>query len=137
MKHLFVPYQLALLAKEKGFNEECLGNYFTNIEGRLLEGFPKDGHAIWMESNSEQIKPENCTAPLYQQLLDWFASEHNLYIDATIAIREDDSEMFFVCSITKAVMRTRVEWNMKSLPSTYSNKYEALTSVLTESFKLI
>jgi hypothetical protein len=27
MKHLFIPCELSLLAKEKGFNEKCLANY--------------------------------------------------------------------------------------------------------------
>ena len=30
MKHLFLPYNLALLAKEKGFDEEVLGWYNTD-----------------------------------------------------------------------------------------------------------
>ena len=37
MKHLFVPYELALKLKEKGFNEECLARWFcANNEKPIL-----------------------------------------------------------------------------------------------------
>lgn len=33
MKNLFIPYELAVIAKEKGFNEDCLAAYsFTSKE---------------------------------------------------------------------------------------------------------
>ena len=38
MKHLFLPYNLALLAKEKGFDEPCFATYSTN--DRKLSGLP-------------------------------------------------------------------------------------------------
>lgn len=66
MKHLFVPYELALIAKEKGFNEECFGfhetkstiTFFDTEYGSIKEPKEKDGLSI--------------NAPLYQQLIDWF-----------------------------------------------------------------
>lgn len=33
MKKLFIPYELALIAKEKGFNEECIATYTQNTLG--------------------------------------------------------------------------------------------------------
>ncbi len=35
MKHLFVPYELAVIAKEKGFNEECF-KYF--LDQNIVKG---------------------------------------------------------------------------------------------------
>jgi len=79
MKHLFVPYELALLAKEKGFNEPCLAAYRPEDNNELksyeqgdlmdLKGFkPSDFNSEFLVS-----------APLYQQLVDWFR-EKGIYI---------------------------------------------------------
>lgn len=63
MKHLFVPYELALLAKEKGFYEECYAEYsaITN-------------EPIWV-MNGCKLNDTLLNAPLYQQLVDWFVKK--------------------------------------------------------------
>lgn len=67
MKDLFIPYELALLAKEKGFDEPCIKGY--NQDGKITLGY-------YMEDrNSDARYTENkghATAPLYQQIVDWF-----------------------------------------------------------------
>jgi hypothetical protein len=69
MKHLFVPYELALLAKEKGFNENCLGYFDEQNNLRMgLTYFNSSKHA-------------QAVAPLYQQLVDWFDEVYNIRID--------------------------------------------------------
>jgi len=69
MKHLFVPYELALLAKEKGFNEECFACYsYMNTMGLVMA--PKN--------NSNDMG--YIAAPLYQQLVDWFYDKYNILI---------------------------------------------------------
>lgn len=61
MKHLFVPYDLAVKIKEKGFNGHCLAYY--DIGGNLN---------IEKSKNHEQYYQQHCLAPLYQQVIDWF-----------------------------------------------------------------
>ena len=77
MKHLFIPYELALIAKEKGFNEDCLAYY--QDEGNLVccDTNQVKGEFI---PYKEQRDDDSATAPLYQQIVDWFREKHNILI---------------------------------------------------------
>jgi len=70
MKHLFAPYNLSLLAKEKGFNEPCLRYY--NV------GHNKDAPIRLSMFKNEQMG--SVSAPLYQQLVDWLETTHRVLI---------------------------------------------------------
>lgn len=75
MKDLFLPYELALLARKKIFNEECLG-YYCSKDREVYIG------------NIDVLPPFNfdikskviINAPLYQQMVDWLREKHNLHI---------------------------------------------------------
>lgn len=73
MKHLFVPYETAVMAKEKGFDEKCLAHYV----GKKLN--------IGLESSANYLasftKSEICAASLYQQLVDWLREKHQLHLE--------------------------------------------------------
>jgi len=73
MKHLFVPYELALLAKEKGFNEDCLAIWSKRHHNDTPTLIQKN----W---NSGRQGSLDLFAPLYQQLEDWFREGYNLWI---------------------------------------------------------
>ena len=84
MKHLFVSYELALKLKEKGFDEPCFAHY-QNSKGFIPQ------RAILASSSmlyyqQENINPSNqygdqfCTAPLYQQVVDWFREKHDIVV---------------------------------------------------------
>lgn len=74
MKEQFIPYNLVLQLKEKGFNEQCLA-FYNGVGDNMLQ--PVDTDFI----NFRNIG--NCVAaPLFQQVMDWFREEH--YIDITI-----------------------------------------------------
>lgn len=79
LAHLFVPIGIAILAKEYHFNEECIHHYFVSPEGtqdkRLYSNGGQSGKNINSEHNDLQF-----SAPIYQQLVDWFAMKHGLYI---------------------------------------------------------
>lgn len=70
MQHLFVPYELALELKSKGFNEPCLSVYSNKGKLSPLVNFGVQNSNV----------PSYCTAPIYQQVIDWFMEKHNLYI---------------------------------------------------------
>ena len=78
MKHLFVPYEIALQLKEKGFDELCFG-WWCWINGNAAQYYD------YKISNSQLIELNNhfnnCSAPLYQQVIDWLESEKRLLID--------------------------------------------------------
>jgi hypothetical protein len=81
MKHLFIPYALALILKQKGFQEHCFGSYYTNPscdEGeRLVERYC----TYFSLAEFEML------APLYQQVVDFFRDKHSIYI-AVLPFRE-------------------------------------------------
>lgn len=116
MKHLFVPYSLALLAKERGFPQytgSCLGAWEL-----------KDG-VEWFYTGSHPVGL--LAAPLYQQLVDWFREKHEIHIA--------------ICpnQLNKPVLYNYEAFNKISINDGYdlNNYYEALNAALTEAFKLI
>jgi len=86
MKHLFVPYELALLAKEKGFDDECLAWYYKLKERPELNSFQLFEKDYFLDksiicTNSSFGNGYMITAPLYQQLIDWFLMKHDMWIE--------------------------------------------------------
>lgn len=70
MKELFVPYELALLAKEKKFDEDCLAYYNTDPK------LKRDRLVLSKSLNHKYCVP----APLYWQLIKWLYEVHNMFI---------------------------------------------------------
>lgn len=87
MTHLFLSYELSVLAKEKGFNEPCL--YFISQRGVLDRPVTKETY-----TNSEGLR---ITAPLYQQVIEWLVREHKILIqesfDGWRALREENGKV--------------------------------------------
>ena len=70
MEHLFIPYELALKLKEKGFDEPCFTKYLD--ENKKLA----HNYLYYLDHNAiGQIN-----APLYQQVIDWFRDKHKISI---------------------------------------------------------
>lgn len=87
MKNLFVPYELSTAAKKKGFDEPCMAWYTVLIKDGVPEfkyNYEKQG--TWFKHNSDpetltwNDPDSKCSAPLYDQILDWFKKEHKIYI---------------------------------------------------------
>jgi hypothetical protein len=84
MKEQFVTYEIALKLKELDFNEECLCTYAVN--GRRFQRNPSNNMAgeeieepyTWKNS---LIHKSVMTAPLWQQVIDWFREKHNIIIE--------------------------------------------------------
>lgn len=92
MKHLFVPYELAVKLKENGFDEECLAIYckvswsknLNNVELLPTSGScSTEEYPEFMTITNIPIRVdekefgtlEKCSAPLYMQVMDWFDSK--------------------------------------------------------------
>lgn len=71
MKDLFVPYELAVKLRDKGFNVACLATIdqtdFIHIKGTK---YPVRGAMCYMEY----------PAPLWQQVIDWLREEKKIII---------------------------------------------------------
>lgn len=88
MKHLFVPYAIALALKEKGFDEPCFGFHYVYFKGDNVElKIEPNGrtNAAFIKADAKSC----CLAPVYQQVVDWFRDKHSIYI-AVLPFREKD-----------------------------------------------
>lgn len=86
MKNLFLPYNLALLAKEKGFDEPCLAYFFRGYVFNLCSNpmTNTECHKEYstgkktMNSNPNNDLQKTIVTPLYQQITDWFREKHGI-----------------------------------------------------------
>lgn len=127
MKHLFVPDELSLLAKNKGFNEKCLA-IFDN-EGFRLTREPLRNSEL--EGNHWRF-----TYPLYQQLIDWFRNVHSINIEIVFndfgggTTKEDRTWYYYMSSMS--ARHGKGEHGKEMLPY-----YEALNKAIEEALKLL
>lgn len=130
IKH--VPFELALQAKMNGFNQECLA-YYLNLN---------DGHSTIPSRNIDRYTaywndyPRRVSAPLYQQLLEWFITNHNIVIYAknyyfnTIGFKPE----YEVYVNNKQLYH---ETSSSTGVDLYASYYEALDRGIEEAFKII
>jgi hypothetical protein len=148
MKHLFVPYELAKLAKEKGFDEECY-NYYTlgrpQDDSRLIGFRGMNGWQAHVPFNmntkykSKENKDE-FSAPLYQQLVDWFRIKHgySVVVIGCEMLHEENEDGLkgtkggYTWCISKRSKVASALWQ-----PAIEDYYECFTKALEEAFKLI
>lgn len=121
MKQLFLPYELALIAKEKGFDEQCLAYYGDDKEVRQVDGI---GGRFHTSSNAE-IK-DKITAPLYQQIINWFIKEYRIKIRLIPTTSGYDWYEIWIWN------KDKVLWNKHIIERT-----DNLNQAISEAFKLI
>jgi hypothetical protein len=85
MKEQFVPHELALKLKEKGFDGKCFCFYRENgqvAEGSICFGLIHNSlEGVYdYEKHQNPIRKTIVAAPLWQQVIDWFAEKHNIDI---------------------------------------------------------
>ena len=77
MEKEFIPYEQAVVLKELGFDEPCLGLYYPNGKFNIKE---QNGLNCDSDKNSYLDSLENsagfCTAPLYQQAFRFFREKY-------------------------------------------------------------
>lgn len=73
IKGLFVPYEIGLKLKEKGFNEQCLA-FFNGVGDDMIQ--PIDTDFINYRSIGDCV-----AAPLWQQVIDWLREKHGYIIN--------------------------------------------------------
>lgn len=92
MKNLFVPYEIALKLKEKGFDELCFGWFqpevgYTNVQ---INWNAENPHRNSNFKEHENSIGEVIAAPLYQQVVDFFREKHNIEIHNPLKQIEED-----------------------------------------------
>ncbi len=115
-KSLFIPYELAVKAKEKGFNEPCMKGVKDNEE------FTTCGFNLTNNGTTHDF-----TLPLYQQAVDWLREEHGWKIS--------ESEECHPCVVFN-IKKLKADPNGSKfvMADTY---YESLNKAIEETFKMI
>lgn len=133
MNKLFLPYEIAMLAKINGFDEPCLLSY-RNSDGEeqlIPTGIPKHckNSDFFIKSNQD-----NCSAPLYQQALDWLREKHSIHIN--IYEGHDEDKIWWNAELTKVQLGYNYDpINTDDIGAdTY---YEVLNKAIKEAIKLI
>ena len=80
MKELFVPFNIAKALKKKDFDEECLA-IWSNVN-RKTGLYTSKRYSFTIIKQKSQIH-KGISAPLYQQVIDWFREKHNIQINIT------------------------------------------------------
>lgn len=134
MKHLFLPYNLALKLKEKGFNEPCISFYHENNKLNLFNLTNDYSDKFSVIRNTSGI----VTAPIFQQVVDWFIDKHFIYINTKLDSYREPYKL--VPQIQKMELtRTYVEFEKYygHFDNTTKGNYEALKKAIEEALKLI
>jgi len=77
MEKLFVPYEIAVLAKEKGFKEKCFASFcIVDVEPKFMLNDELDELDRIYGIGDNLIT----NAPLYQQLIDWLSRNKIVYL---------------------------------------------------------
>jgi hypothetical protein len=134
LKSLFVTYELALKLKEKGFDEECLTNWDINGIPHLSKYLSTSVKNSYY-SKDNGFNPNVCSAPLYQQVVDWLESEKNILIDITHNYYfEGRSINTWHISITNRYGAVKMSPN--DFPD-FDTRQEALTKTIEQALTLI
>lgn len=123
MKNLFIPYELAIIAKEKGFGEISFAFYNQNTPIRFFSDYDKT------ETNKLILDGFVVNAPLYQQIVDWLREQHDLFI--TISYYKSEGYYSSVGNLKKDSN------DHNFISKDCENYYEALNKAIEEAFKLI
>lgn len=147
LKELFVPYNLAVKLKEKGFDEPCFSFYSNqNKENKLFFDVDVDDNML-TALNQNKFEYKNIShiyrisAPSYDQVVNWLNAKHSIYITA-LPYRDSEMELCWYYSLIN---------DDESLPSILCNEddlgcnesdyfdsyHDALNEAIIESLKLI
>lgn len=79
MKDQFVTYEIAKRLKELGFNEECIAGYYGFAPPQTEPMFFMYNSSRW-QAGQEIYTAQICSAPLWQQAIDWLREKHRFHV---------------------------------------------------------
>jgi len=115
LKQNVVNQRVSLELKRLGFNEYCFA-YYNVFSDLKLQAFP---YAFWSKNDKidwlakiflKKTHQRNmCTAPLYQQVVDWFLNTHNIFIE--VQLTDNTNEYGFTYCIMNSKDRVQCSVN--------------------------
>jgi hypothetical protein len=97
MNEQFVPYEIALKLKEKGFDDKCIAYYTADTHQlSLVHGYGELMFADYVYLGNV-VKCVPC--PLYQQVFQWFREKHGIV--CTIILGQNPQNYYPEFSILK------------------------------------
>lgn len=159
MENLFVPYELAIKLKEKGFDNSVIAVFSETKDIILLES--EIGQSYFGN------KLVGChvgggrhllSAPTYQQIVDWFREKYEILIsiEPTFAPKYETKYSFMIHGANERSSSAHKDYinvttenhtfnristdkhpKWKTLPSLMGSYYEALDIAIAEALKLI
>lgn len=143
-----LSHNLSLNAKELGFNEQCFAYYTKNSEIKYFDNpwayFTRNSEVKWFSPifSSKDSRKKNCTAPLYQQVLEWIREEHQFFIDIETDCTSSPKYAFSIWKFTgNPKDLTEREWGWERIyPGQwflYRTYNQAVAAAITEAFQLI
>ena len=132
MKEQFATYEIALKLKELGFNEECIC-FYNDLGILFYQSLPAryDGYRV-IEQIDFKIFEEDITAPLWQQVIDWFRDIHGIKL--TI---DTDITLSWIYSIQSLHPEATYVGNYITSTRVYSTYEEAREQAILKSIELI
>jgi hypothetical protein len=101
----FVPYEPSLALKELGFDEPCFATYQKGLNGPIMW----DYWSIELRNSTNEEDEVECTAPLYQQAINFLYICSNKQIDIELKGSDTHEER-----IRKIEQGCKDLWNLQN-----------------------
>ena len=139
MKNLFVTYEIAKALKDKGYTQMCFAKYLEPDKDKEIKNLiTNNPNQPWFNFNGMFVEPNNTdsniliSAPLYQQLIDWFEETYNIKIDWG---KGENPTNYYPIIID---YNNKCEHNWKHLPSHWCDtKHMVINKSIEEALRLI
>ena len=112
MNKEFIPHEQSIALKRLGFDDECVGYYSPDMDGKYYLFTSSTDNTNRME----KYNPNVCPAPLYQQAFRWFREKYDLYSTTEV---DQTMEPKFCYSLSK--YKGDFQWD--NILPTYSELY--------------
>lgn len=90
MKKEFVPYELSLDLKNKGFDDSCFG-YWSNFENDN-----KDPKLFFNQKSNFNFLENIIPAPTFSQVFRWFREKHDIFVQPNKSVISGNNWYYFV-----------------------------------------
>lgn len=126
MEKLFVPYELAIKLKEKGFDERCFMWWYSPTQ--------MSADLIFRQYKNDK---DFCEAPIYQQVTDWLRDKHDINI---VVVPSVDVKKNYRSSVYKQYGIKMIQTNMTEDTTSlfnYPNYYTAFDKAIKYALTII